>query len=490
MPPDETFDRGDASVLDTPDAGPVALRGGAMRAAGYALGVALSLVSAPVLVHHLGVEGFGRYTTVTALVALVGTGTEAGLAAIALREYATRSGERRRLVMRHLLGIRLAITAAGVAVAMLFAVVAGYDDVRVAGVLAAGTGLLFMMTQSLLSVSLQADLRFGRATALDLLRQVLSVVGIVGLVLAGAALGPFFAVPVFAGAVTLVVTILVVRSAMPLRPTLAPRAWAPLLRDTIPYAVATAIYAAYFRVAIIVMSLRASEIETGFFATSYRVIEIVITIPAIVVTAAFPILARAERDDGARFERATLRLAELALVAGVATALALVLGAPLIIDLLTPPEGAPATEVLRLQAPAMVATFVSVACMYPLLALHRQKAILAANALALGAAVVLTLALVGGAHAARGAAIATTVAELLLATAIVALLHREVPGIVRIARAVPAIALAAGAGLAVLAIPGLPAALDTVLGLTLFAAVLGLTGRVPPELRHLLARRR
>jgi len=487
MPP-QNDDRGSPSILDAPGAGAAVVRGGAMRASGYALGVALALVAAPVLVHHLGVAQFGRYTTVTALIALVGTGTEAGLAAIALREYATQIGDDRTTIMRDLLGIRLVVTFAGVLLALAFGLVAGYDDVRILGILAAGAGLVFTMTQALVAVPLQAELRFGRATALDLLRQILGVVGVIVLVLVGASLGPFFVVPLVAGALALAATMVSVRNAIPLRPTLTPRAWGTLLRETLPYAVATAIYATYFRVAIIVMSVRSSAIQTGFFATSYRVIEVVIAVPAIAVTAAFPVLARAERRDHERFERATARMAELALMGGVFTALGLVLAAPMIIDVLTPAEGHPAIAVLRLQAPAMIATFVAVACTYPLLALRRQGRILAANLAALVAVVVLVLVLVGP-YDARGAAVATTAAEFLLAGTIVAMLQRELPVAGVLLRELPLVALAAGAGAAVLAIPGLPSWCDTILGLAAFAAVFAVAGRLPPELRMLVRRR-
>lgn len=490
MSRNELSDPGEPSVLDTPGSGALALRGGTLRAGGYGLGMLLSIISAPVLIHHLGVENFGRYTTVTVLVALVGTGTEAGLTALAVREYTTASSEQRRLTMRHLLGIRLALTAVGVALAMLFALIAGYDDVRVIGVLVAGGGLVLTMVQSLLAVPLQASLRLGQVTALVLLRQALGVAGIVALALAGASLGAFFFVPLAAGAVVLVVTIAVVRGTMPLRPTASPRAWGSLLGQTLVYAVATAIYAAYFRVAVLLTSVRANDVETGIFATSYRVIEVVLTVPGILVTTVFPILTRAQHHDRVRFERATVRLVELALIAGAATALGLTLAAPLIIDVLTPVEGEPATAVLRLQAPAMVATFVAVACGYPLLALHRQRAILVANAIAFALVLVLVLALLGGSHPAQGAALATTLAELVLAALMVTLLARELPALRRAAGSVPPVALACAAGLAPLAIPGAGSWLDTVLGMTAFTIVLALTRRLPPELGHLLSRAR
>ncbi len=104
--------RGD--LLDTPAAGPQAARGGAMRAGGYAAATLLAVLSAPLMIRHLGVVDFGRYVTIMSLVAIVAGFTEAGINTIALREYAARTGDDRRAVMRDLLGIRLALTLAGV----------------------------------------------------------------------------------------------------------------------------------------------------------------------------------------------------------------------------------------------------------------------------------------------------------------------------------------------------------------------------------------
>jgi O-antigen/teichoic acid export membrane protein len=479
--------RQDRDALDAPEAGTAALRGGALRSGGYALGVALSLASAPVLIHHLGVEGFGRYATVTALVALVAVGSEAGLNAIALRELSRRGGAERAPVMRDLLGVRLVVTSAGMAGAVAFAALAGYDETMVLGTLVAGAGLVLASAQALLAVPLQAQLRFGWATLIELARQVVTVALIIALALAGASLGPFFAIPLAAAIVTLAATIVLVRGTIPLRPSFDAHGWGALLRDTLPYAAATAVYAAYFRVALIIVSLRSSELETGFFATSFRVIDVVVTVPAVAVTAAFPVLARAERDDRTRFDRAATRMVDMAVPAGVLTALGLVLAAPVIVDILAPASGEPAAAVLRIQALAMIPAFVSVACVFPLLSLGRQRAILAINAGALAASVVLTLILVGPFDA-RGAAAATVAAEVVLATASFAVVRADVPALRSVLASLPLVLGAGAAGAAVLLVPGLPDVADIPAGLAVFAVLLVLTGRVPPELREILSR--
>jgi len=96
-------------LLDTREAGPAALRGSILRTGGYVLGILLSLISARVLIEHLGVSSFGRYTTVVALVTIVSGFTEAGLNSIVLREYSTL-GEQQRREIGSLAGVRPTIS--------------------------------------------------------------------------------------------------------------------------------------------------------------------------------------------------------------------------------------------------------------------------------------------------------------------------------------------------------------------------------------------
>ena len=118
-----------------------------------------------------------------------------------LREFATLSGERRREMMRSAIGIRLVLTAIGVAFAVGFAAAAGYGATLVLGTALAGIGPVLQLLQSLFSVTLQAELRFGWVSAAELLRQVVNVALLVSLVLAGAGLLPLLAVAIPASAV-------------------------------------------------------------------------------------------------------------------------------------------------------------------------------------------------------------------------------------------------------------------------------------------------
>src|SRR4051812_513704 len=401
-------------VLATPAAGPAALRGSVLRTATYLFGIALSLASAPLLVRHLGIAEFGRYITVASLMNLVAGVTEGGVNAIALREYATLEQHRRADVMRSLLGVRLALSTGGVAVGMAFAVAAGYDSPLVVGAIGAGVGVVLQAFQTLLTVPLQTELRFGWIAVLDVLRQVVMVSLIVIGVAAGAGIVPFLWVAVPAGVLALAVTVPLVRGSVPLRPTLHRDIW-PLMRDTLPFTAAVAVNVVYFRVTILIMSLQATALETGYFAASFRVVEVLLGVPALVIGAAFPILARAARDDDERFRYAMGRILDLGGIFGAWLAMNLVVGAELAIRVLAGQAGGPAVPVLRIQGMALLATSLAVAAGYGLLTLRRHTALLVGNGASLVVVVVLTLALVPGSGA-KGAAVAALVAETTLAT--------------------------------------------------------------------------
>src|SRR5947209_6095139 len=327
-----------ADLLDTSAAGPAAIRGSVLRVSGYIAGVLLSVGSASLLVRHLGVVDFGHYATVMSLITVCAGVSDLGISAIGVRDYSSRTGADRDRLMRNLLGVRIAATSLGVLVATLFALAAGYEPQLVAGTVLAGVGLVLQVIQGFYAVPLLADLRLGAVSAIDLLRQGIAVGLIASLAVAGAALVPFLAVPIPAAVVTLAVTYPLARGRMPLRPSLERAQIKPLIRETLPFSAATAAYVIYFRVAIVLMSLIATAVETGYFATSFRIVEVLGVMPSLVVGTLFPVLARAARDDKSRFSYALTRTIEVSTIAGTWLALAIAIGAPTAIAVIAGPK--------------------------------------------------------------------------------------------------------------------------------------------------------
>jgi O-antigen/teichoic acid export membrane protein len=477
--PPPSIDVGDVEedLLSTPRAGIVAVRGGSMRLLSFLVGSLVSVVAAALLFRHLGVTNSGHFTLALTLSAVVTGFTDLGLTAIGIRELAVLKGEARARLARNLLGIRLVLTSLGVIVISAFAFLV-YGRTIGFGVLIAGIGVLAQNTQVTLEVPLMATLRLGWVSLLDAARQILNSILIIALVVVGARFLPFLATVAVAAGLVLIPTALLVRGNIPLAPAFGLREWKILIGPVFTYSVAVAAATLYFRVAIVLVSLIAHGRQLGYFSVPYRAVEVLFVIPGLLVGAAFPIFARAAREDPERLGYALSRVFEVSLLVGVWVALTLAVGARFVVELLGGPRFLPSTSVLAVQGIAVGATFVSAVWGYGMLSLHLHRMILIFNVamLVLVAAVVAPLVAIDGA---QGAAIGIAATELVAASASGLVLCRGRPHLAPRLRVLPRAAVAALLGATPALVVGLPIVARVMLSTIIYGAVL-LALKAPP----------
>jgi O-antigen/teichoic acid export membrane protein len=485
----DAADTSERELLDRPEAGPAAVRGGAVRVVGYGVGIILTTGSAALLFRHLGVDDTGRYVTVLALIAIVVGVTDVGLTTIGLRELAVREAPEQRRLLENMLGVRLTLAIAGVLAVTAFAWIAGYTRSMVLGTVLAGIGVVAIAMQSTLGMVLMARLQFGWVTALEIVRQAVLAALIVTLVLAGAGLLPFLAAQAPAAIVALVLTAWLVRHDAPLLPAFRGGEWRVLIREVLPYSAATIVATLYFRSALIVLGLVSTDTQTGYFGAAFRVMDVLLLLPGLMVGAAFPIFSRAARDDHDRLAYGVSRVFQASLVAGGAVLVGLVLGAPFAIDVIAGHGFAPSADVLRVLAIALFVSFAATTLFYALLSLRMHGAILAVSCLVFAVSVAVA-AVFGSLHGARGAAWATVAAELAGITLAATMLARRHPDVAPGLRGIPPVLVSIGLALLVWLIPGLPSVVAALLGVAIYAGSAWVLGAVPAEVVDAFVRRR
>jgi O-antigen/teichoic acid export membrane protein len=473
-------------VLDSPTAGARIIRGGALRTGTYIAGVALGIGSAALMTRHLGVEDFGKYVIVTSLIAIVAGLTDVGLSNIAAREFATLEREERDRLIANVLGIRLTIAAVGVGAATGFAALAGYDSVMVVGTVLAGVGLVIATAQQTYSIPIGAALRFGWLGTLDLLRQVAFVAVVVVLLLADAGLLPFLAATIPASVLALAVAIPLVRRIAPLLPRFERSEWVKVLRLIGVYAAAAAVGTIYVSAVIVTTSLVGTADESGYLGAAFRIFTVLAGVPLLLVSTAFPVLARAAHTDYERLQYAVQRLVDIALVVGTWMGLATMLGAGVAIDVVAGAEFDPAVPVLEILGVALLASFLAVTGAYALVSLHRHVALLVGNLIGLTAAIALTAALVPE-FGAEGAAVATLVAEFGIAALYGVVLFGS--GALRYDFQIPPRVVVAAALAAALALTPLEGVLLVLAATVVYWLALFVLRGIPPEVFDALLRR-
>lgn len=476
-------------LLDSTAAGGVLIRGSGLRLGSYVGVVALSVLSAALLIRHLEPERFGQYTTVMSLVGIVSAVTDVGMSTLGTREYAIRHGEDREALMRDLLGLRVALTTVGVLLALAFALAAGYDLSLLVGTAFAALSVVAIVYQHTLSIPLNTQLRLGALSVLELIRQALSVVLIVALVALGSGVLPFLIVALVVNLLLIPPTASMAKGLITMRMALRPRRWARLLRLTVAFALASAVGTIYVYTAQILTSLAANPHQSGIFSASFRVFIVISAIPGLLASSALPVLARAARDDRDRLAYALDRMFNVSLIVGVAAALGCLAGAHFMIAVVGGSKYSASVGALQIQGFALIASFLLAVWGFGLLSLHRHRGLLLANASALIVSAVLTL-LLAHTDGAQGAAIATVCGESMLALGyLIALLragqeYRPRIGVIGkvILASVPAVAIAMLHG-----IPSLPRALAV---LAAYGTMIVLLKVIPPEVLELLPLRR
>ncbi len=482
----ETRAEGTASAvdaLDRPDAGARVIRGGAIRGGAYAATILLTAAVVPLMTRHLGVADFGRFVTASSVVMIVAGVTEFGLSGIGTREYALASTAERRSLLANLLGLRTVLTLAGLAVAALLMAIAGYPRVVVAGMLVSGFGLMLLNVQQTYSISLTAQLDWGIASVFELINAAVVAAGTALLVLIGAQLFPFFFVSVASSAAALLAAAVYLRHRVSLLPAFQLSKWRTLARDTLPYAAAATVGILYPRIGLIVVSLMSSADQTGYYSTAFKVVEVIGGTSGLIASSAFPVFARAGRDDHERLRYAVGKVGDTAVIAGAYVTLSLVVAAPFVIRVIGGEAFVPAIPVLRLQAIALLGGFMAATWSYTLLSLRMHGALLAVTIGGLAVSIALSLALVPGLGA-EGASIASAACEFVVAGGYLVALRRRHAHLWPSFSTVPKVAFAAVIALGSMLLP-VPSVVAWAIATGVYVGLLLLLRAFPHELKHI-----
>jgi len=477
---------GGVDVLDRPEAGARVIRGGAIRGVTYGATIVLTAAVVPLMTRHLGAADFGRFVTASSIVMIVAGVTEFGLSGVGTREYALTAASERRALLSNLLALRTVLTFAGLAIVTALAVLAGYPSVVVAGILVSGGGLVLLNLQQTYTISLTAQLRWGAASVFELINAAAIAAATVVLVIVGAHLFPFFVVSVVSSAAALLAAAIYLRGDVALLPRVDLARWAELLRDTLPYAAAVMVGILYPRVGLIAVSVISDAHQTGYYSTAFKVVEVIGGTSGLIASSAFPVFARAGRDDHERLRYAIGKTGDTALIAGAYVTVSLVLAAPFAIEVLGGNGFAPAVPVLRLQALALLGGFIAATWSYAMLSLRMHGALLRVTALALIASIGLSAALVPGLGA-KGASIASSVCELAVAAGYLRALSSSEAKLRPGLAVLPRVALASAGAMCALLLP-LPSVAQWALGSFVYLAALAATRAVPAELISALRR--
>jgi O-antigen/teichoic acid export membrane protein len=289
----------------------------------------------------------------------------------------------------------------------------------------------------------------------------------------------FLAISIPVGIVVGIVTLVALRGHLVLRGKTDTRELGSVAREAFAVVGATILASLFYRLSVVLTSLLSTEEETGYFAASQRVIEMLLPFISLVNSATFPVLSRAAHTALDRLSYGLQRVFDVNAIFGGWAGLMLLLGAEPIIQFLGGSEFDGAIPALQILAVAIAASFLAAGWGTALISLRAQRPLFWATGAGVAVGVSLTFVL-APTDGAQGAALALAIGESVRALATGVALVRVRPELRPRLTVVPKLLVAlALAGL--VALTGINAVVVCVLASGIYFGLLILTRALPAE---------
>ena len=451
------------------------------------LGAKLSTIALfTVMGRTLGDEGVGVYTFALSVSALATTLADFGQDKVLTREVARDPGALSRYYA-NTMAVRLVVGLPLLVVAVLVVPVLGYGGEAQLALLLVGAGVLVDFLANTSFAVFQAFERVGYlSTVLLIERWTLAAGGIAALLL-GAGVVAVAAVFLASSFVALVLATLLLRRVVDVRWVLDPGLWAPLMRAAAPLGIAGLFGTILFRIDTAMLAGFTSAEVVGNYGAAYRLFETTLFVSWSVNTAFFPVFSRLSSEPRGKAAEGFEQAVKIAVTAVLPVAVGFAVLAGPVVRLVFGPDFESAPRALVLLAPAVACYPLSYLGGYLAISHNREKALTVLYGAVAAENILLNLVLIP-AFSLTGAAIGTSVSEVLALVGVLVLVRRIV-GPVDWGRALgSAVTAAVVAGAAMAALRHVPLAAFGAGAVAYLAVVVTIERRrYPDDLRALSA---
>ncbi len=285
-------------VLDI--AGQLVTRGG-----NIALGIAVTII----VVRVLGDARFGQWSTILAIVQIVGYFGDLGLEQIAVRR-AAEDDDRRAQWLSSLLTFRLAVGVPVALATLLVTVLLAEDDtMRTTGMILSGTVLVGALAAY--RTIFQLHVRNSTTAAFELANGLVWGGAVVVVAIAGGGMVALAWAFLGAALVTNLAQAVVAHRLLALRPSLDRDQVREFIRVGVPVAVGSLLILSYGRIDQVLVFHYTGDRDAGLYGAAYRILDRAMLLPGTVVATIFPLMAAAYATDTARVRRLVQLAAEV-----------------------------------------------------------------------------------------------------------------------------------------------------------------------------------
>lgn len=340
---------------------------------GKIVSVVSGLAVIALLTRMLGQDGFGGFTTITAYLQFFGIIVDFGLTLIAVQMLSTPTFPEQK-TFNNILTLKFVSSLFFFGVAIIIAWIIPYPLVVKIGITIASISFFINAVQQVFVGWYQKYLRIAKLAIAEIIGKIALLTGIIIVFILKGGLLAVMPVLIIASASYLFFTVYFVYNIY--RPRLAfdwP-IWREIIKRSWPIALGIIFNLIYLKADTIILSLTRSQAEVGIYGASFRVIEVLITLPMMLLGLLLPVLTKSwlmQRYD--YWKKVYQKTFDLINAIVWPLALGGIIIAEPVIKLIAGADFAVSAEVLKILLLALIAIFLSTLFGHLIISINLQK---------------------------------------------------------------------------------------------------------------------
>ncbi|MDP2708789.1 MAG: flippase [bacterium] len=348
-----------------------------VQVAGKAVSTLLGLAAVAVMARYLKESGFGQYTTIITYLSFFAVLADFGLTLVTAQMTSQPQADQKNL-LDNLFSLRLVSAAALLGAAPLIIIFFPYDPIIKIGAAVASLSFFFTALNQILVGWFQKNLTMSVVAAAEVISRIILLGGIILAAYLKLGLLAIMAVTVISSAVSFLLHFWFSRRSIKISWRIDLTVWRQIIKKSWPLGITIFFNLIYLRADILLLSLLKNQSEVGIYGATYKIIDVLTTLPFMFSGLILPILtARWAGRNRADFSR----ILQKSFDAMIILALPLIIGAQLtarpLMVLVAGENFALSGDVLKILILAIGFIFTGCLLSHAVIALDKQKKVIA-----------------------------------------------------------------------------------------------------------------
>lgn len=341
------------------------------------ISIALGLATIAIMTRYLGQDGFGQYTTVVTFLSFFAVAADLGLTLVTV-QMISQPGADQDEILSNLFSLRLFSALALLVIAPISIWFLPYENSIKVGVAITTAAFLFPALNQILVGLFQKTLRLDKVSLAEIASRIVLFAGTLMAVRADWGLNGILWVSVASAASSFLLHYLFSLKLAKISINFNWKIWQDIIRNSWPIGLTIVFNLIYLRADTLILSLFRGANEVGIYGATYKVIDVLITIPFIFAGIVLPIMTSGWRSDKSQFKRVLQKSVDLMAILAVPLFFGAQFLSERLMTLVAGSDFAASGPVLRILILAASIIFVGTMFSHAVIAVDKQRSIIGA----------------------------------------------------------------------------------------------------------------